>query len=291
MSDHRVKCHELQTESFKDNRTLDGSFFDGLWPLILDNNRCRIIASKPEEHFVPQEPFPRLKWHAYLAQVGYPGYDPPHEVRCGAKEPEEECGAAQEVEAQTDYMCHGSQAILPIDQQVDQLRMQQERRQRLAYQFANRRFPWTMQTPSHELGFTISAELKEKFKGNPMELQLLQAIHDHDCHLMIIDLGTEVEIQDCRRWVKFRPYVQLLALCHTARMERSLQQLNVFHTLCVEESVENSWHDELQCSLRTGYTHALKMKLLKACGESLAFVFSRFRGICTCDQFKVIRRT
>ncbi|KAH8258202.1 hypothetical protein KR038_007680, partial [Drosophila bunnanda] len=279
-------------ESYKDHRTLDGSFFDGLWPLILDDNRCRIIASKPEKHFVPQEPFPHIKWHTYLAQVGYPGYDPTHELRCCAKKQEDECPAAQEEkDGQSDNLCHGSQAILPIDRQVDQLRVQQERRQRLAYQFANRRFPWTMQTPSHELGFVITAELREKFQGNAMELQLLQAIHDHDCHLMIIDLGTQVEIQDCRRWIKFRPYVQLLALCHNPSMERSVQLLNVFHTLCVEESVENSWHDELQCSLRTGHSYAVKTQLLKACGESLVFVFSRYRGICTCDYFKVLRRT
>ncbi|XP_037729768.1 uncharacterized protein LOC119560407 [Drosophila subpulchrella] len=296
MSEHPVPSKNTSDRAIP----LGSSFFDVLWPLILDENVCR-IESKAEENFVPKEPFNRLEWHTYLAQVGYPFYMPPHELRCceGARrqefeEEEAEKALNKEVEerrgpAEGDFLCRGSQAIRPIDKEVVHLRMEQERRQKLAYDFANRRYPWTMQTPSHELGFTLTEELQKCFKG-PMELDILNAIHDFDCKLMIIDLGPEVDIRDCQRWIKFRPYIQLLALVRTPRMDRSLQLLNVFHTLLVEESADNSWDDELQCSVRTGYRYAQKIQLLKTCGEPLVFVFSRFRGICTCDNFKIIRR-
>ncbi|XP_017047124.1 uncharacterized protein LOC108092132 [Drosophila ficusphila] len=289
-----------QPNHSEDRQTMASSFFDVLWPLILDENLCR-IESKSEEFFVPKQTFNRLEWHKYLAQVGYPFYITPLELRCckGAlmeeiENQEAEKALNQEVEerkgpAQGDFLRCGSQAIRPIDKKVDDLRIEHERRQKLAYDFANRKFPWTMQTPSHELGFTITEELEKCFKG-PMELALLQSIHDHDCKLMVIDLSVEVDIKDCQRWIKFRPYIQLLGLVRTPRMERSLQLLNVFHTLFVEESVENSWDEELHCSLRTAFLHAQKIQLLKSCGEPFVFVFSRMRGICTCDSFKILRR-
>uniref|UniRef100_A0A6P4EKS3 Uncharacterized protein LOC108044340 n=1 Tax=Drosophila rhopaloa TaxID=1041015 RepID=A0A6P4EKS3_DRORH len=297
MSEHR----DLSRNISEDRQTMADPFFDALWPLILDENPCR-IESQAADFFVPSKPFDRLKWHTYLAQVGYPFYMPPYELRCceGARQEEVEEEEAEkalnkEVEerkgpAQADFLCHGSREIRPVDKEVEHLRGEQERRQKLAYDFANRRYPWTMQTPSHELGFTLTEELQKCFKG-PMELAILQGIHDHDCKLMIIDLGGEVGIEDCRRWIKFRPYIQLLALVRTPRAGRSLQLLNVFHTLHVEESAENSWNDELACSLRTGYMYAQKIQLLKSCGEPLVFVFSRLRGICTCDNFKILRKS
>ncbi|KAH8343929.1 hypothetical protein KR084_001991 [Drosophila pseudotakahashii] len=296
MSEHPIPSKNTSERAI----TLGGSFFDVLWPLILDENPCR-IESKADENFVPSEPFNRLEWHTYLAQVGYPFYMAPHELRCcqGARrqemEEEEAANALnKEVEqrkapAEGDFLRRGSQAIRPIDREVEHLRTEHERRQKLAYDFANRRYPWTMQTPSHELGFNLTEELQQCFRG-PMERDILKAIHDHDCKLMILDLGTEVDIEDCRRWIKFRPYIQLLALVRTSKMDRSLQLLNVFHTLLVEESAENSWDDELQCSVRNGFLHAQKIQLLKSCGEPFVFVFSRFRGICTCDKFSIIRR-
>ncbi|XP_017117260.1 uncharacterized protein LOC108139154 [Drosophila elegans] len=296
MSEHR----NPSKGSSEGGRTMGVPFFDALWPLILDENPCH-IESKVEEYFVPSKPFNRLEWHTYLARVGYPFYMAPHELRCckGARQEEMEDEDAEkalnkEVEerkgpAQADFLCRGARQIRPVDKEVEQLKMEQERRQKLAYDFANRRYPWTMQTPSHELGFTITEELQQCFKA-PMELIILQRIHDHDCKLMIIDLGAEVDIKDCQRWIKFRPYIQLLALVRTPQMERSLQLLNVFHTLLVEESAENSWNDELSCSLRTGFMYAQKIQLLKSCGEPLVFVFSRLRGICTCDNFKILRR-
>ncbi|XP_017076672.2 uncharacterized protein LOC108111652 [Drosophila eugracilis] len=279
---------------------LGGSFFDVLWPLILDEDLCR-IESQTDDNFVPKEPFNKLEWHTYLAQVGYPLYIPPLELRCcegarraEAEEEEAEKAINKEVEerkgpAQGDFLRRGSQAIESIDKKVIHLRMEQERRQRLAYAFANRCYPWTMQTPSHELGFHLTEELQKCFKV-PKELEMLKAIHDHECKLMILDLGTDVDIEDCQRWIKFRPYIQLLAIVRTPRMQRSLHLLNVFHTLLVEESADNSWDAELQCSVQAGFLHAQKIQLLKTCGEPFVFVFSRFRGICTCDTYKIIRR-
>ncbi|KAH8383967.1 hypothetical protein KR009_011506, partial [Drosophila setifemur] len=285
----------------EDKYTLDGSFFDVLWPLILEENRCR-IDSKAGEFFVPKQPFDQLKWHTFLSRVGYPSYITPHELRCceaakreEAEEEEAQRAANKEAEArqgpaQGDFLGHGSQAICPIDKKVDYLRRQQERRQKLAYDFANRRYPWTMQTPSHELGFEVTHEMEELFP-DPRELHLLKCIHHHDCKLMLIDVGTDVDIEDCHRWIKFRPYIQMLALVRTPRMERSLQLMNVFHTLLVEESAENSWNDELSSSLRSGYHHAEKLQLLRSCGESFVYIFSSYRGICTCDAMKVLRRS
>lgn len=282
------------------NETMGTSFFDILWPLILDENTCH-IESQSEEFFIPKKPFDNLKWHTYLSQVGFPSYMAPHELRCceaAKKEEAEEEEARKEankeaeerkVTAQCDFLARGSQAIRRVDNEVNYLREQQERRQKLAYDFANRRYPWTMQTPSHELGFEMTSEVQNCFRPN-MELHILQAIHDHNCNLMMIDVGSEVELEDCQRWIKYRPYIQLLALVRTPQMERSLQLLNVFHTLLVEESAENTWHDELLSSLRNGYTHAQKVQLLKSCGEPLVFVFCRYRGICTCDTYKILRR-
>ncbi|XP_017091659.2 uncharacterized protein [Drosophila bipectinata] len=293
--------HEDKHHGKADNsETLGSSFFDILWPLILDENTCH-IESQSEEFFMPQKPFDKLKWHTYLSQVGFPSYMPPHELRCceaakreEVQEEEAQKEANKEAEerkamAQCDFLGWGSQAIRPVDKEVTYLREQQERRQKLAYDFANRRYPWTMQTPSHELGFEMTTEVQYCFRGY-MELPILQAIHDHNCNLMIIDIGSEVELEDCHRWIKYRPYVQMLALVRTPQMERSLQLLNVFHTLLVEESGENSWHDELLSSLRSGYSHAQKIQLLKSCGEPLVYVFSRYRDICTCDTYKIIRR-
>ncbi|KAH8278377.1 hypothetical protein KR018_001358, partial [Drosophila ironensis] len=284
-----------------DSQTMADSFFDVLWPLILDENTCR-IESEREDFFEPKQPFNKMKWHRYLADVGFPSYMTPHELRCCAAAKREEAeneenqmAANREAEerkaqAQCDFLERGSQDIRPVDQEVVFLRQKQERRQKLAYDFANRRYPWTMQTPSHELGFEVTEQLEQCFK-HPMEFQILQDIHDHSCRLMILDIGRDVTIADCHRWIKFRPYIQMLALVRTPLMERSVQLLNVFHTLQVEESAENSWHDELICSLRAGFIHAQKMGLMKSCGQPLVYVFCRYRGICVCDTYKILRHT
>ncbi|XP_017145533.1 uncharacterized protein LOC108157841 [Drosophila miranda] len=281
-------------------QTMGSSFFHDLWPQLLEENKCH-IESKSAVFFVPRQPFNELHFHSYLADAGYPDYVSPHEMRCceaakrqEAAEEEAELAANAETEGRqdavnADFKQRGSQAIRRVDKMVDHLREAQERRQKLAYAFANRKYPWTMQTPKHELNFEMTSEQKTCFVL-PMERKILDEIHDHGCKLMIIDVGKDVELKDCHRWIKFRPYIQMLALVRTNQMERCLQLLGVFHTLVVEESAENSWHDELHASLYSGLKQAKRLHILKACGEPFLFIFSRFRGICTCDTYAVLRR-
>ncbi|XP_022211541.2 uncharacterized protein LOC111066902 [Drosophila obscura] len=281
-------------------QTMGSSFWDDLWPQLLEENKCH-IESKPAAFYVPRQPFNLLHFHSYLAQAGYPNYVMPHEMRCcGAAKrqeaAEEEAELATNAEtkarqdaASEDFEQRGSEAIRSVDKNVDHLRTEQERRQKLAYEFANRKYPWTMQTPKHELSLGATSEQRSCFVL-PMEKKMLEDLLDHECKLMIIDVGKDVQLKDCQRWIKFRPFIQMLALVRTIEMERRLQLLGVFHTLLVEENVENSWHDELEASLRSGLKQAKRLQILKACGEPFLFVFSRYRGICTCDTYGVLRR-
>ncbi|XP_034484476.1 uncharacterized protein LOC117789554 [Drosophila innubila] len=178
--------------------------------------------------------------------------------------------------------------IRRVDREVRQLRRQRERRQKLAYDFANRKYPWTMQTPSHEMGFTLTPELRDAFNG-PMEREILEAIYHYNCKLMLIDASTEICVEDFKRWLKFRPYVQMLVLVRCPRVERHVQLLNVFQTMLIEENASNTWHQELQCSLRAGLKEAQSRDLFKNCADAFVFIFSRYRGICTCDTYKILR--
>ncbi|KAM8702989.1 hypothetical protein ACLKA7_005347 [Drosophila subpalustris] len=278
---------------------VDSAFFDTLWPLILNENPCR-LESESAEYFVPRQTFDQLHWHSMLSQVGYPGYETPQDLLCcgAAKrqaESEEEAERAQNkaAELQTaaalgDYEKGGSQGIRRVNKEVQHLRRQRERRQKLAYDFANRKYPWTVQTPSHELGFVLTPELRAAFSC-PMEREILEAIYHYNCRLMLIDASTEICVEDFKRWVKFRPYVQMLVLVRCPRVERHLQLLNVFQTMVVEENALNTWHQELQSSLRTGLKEAQSRDLFRNCADAFVFIFSRYRGICTCDTYKILR--
>ncbi|XP_030375182.1 uncharacterized protein LOC115624584 [Scaptodrosophila lebanonensis] len=292
ISSNKMK-HSSQT-------TLGTSFFDAFWPLIIDENICH-IESKSVEFFVSERPFCQRRWHTLLAKAGYPNYFSPFGLRCcdaATKEEESEEDAEKKADeaaerissaAHADYDNYGSVAVPPLDQHVKHKGQERERRQKLAYEFANRKYPWTMQAPTHELGFSLKSELCVQFY-HPMELSILRGIHDYQCKLMIIDAGTELCIDDFKRWIKFRPFIQMLVLVRCPLVERHLQLLKVFQTLLVEENKENNWHDELQCSVRTGLKHAKKLELFKNCADAFVFVFSRFRGICTCDTFKIMQR-
>ncbi|KAH8388517.1 hypothetical protein KR093_008471 [Drosophila rubida] len=287
------------TANKKDVNPVDSDFFETLWPLILNENKCE-IASESAEYFVPCKQFNQIHWHSVLSKVGYPGYVTPLDLHCGEtarqqdqlelEVADEADKTAEQPTAATlmDYEKSGSQAIYRVHRQVKMLRKQCERRQKLAFNFANRMYPWTMQTPSHELGFFLTDELRSAFKSD-MELQILEAISHHNCKLMLIDCSTEVCVQDVKRWIKFRPYVQMLVMVRCPRVERHIQLLDAFHTMLVEESALNTWHQELQLSLHAGLREARNRELFKNCAEAFVFVFSRYRGICTCDTFKILR--
>ncbi|ALC45539.1 CG9624 [Drosophila busckii] len=288
--------------SQKEMETLDSSFFDTLWPLILNENKC-YLESESTDYFRPRQQFKQLYWHTLLSKVGYMGYEQPHDLRC--------CGAARleaaaELQAEkdanelalqqtlgtamlADYNKCGSQGIRRVDQEVELLTMQQQQRQKLAYDFANRKFPWTMQTPSHELGFQLTPELTRCL--SPEERELLESIHAYECKLMLIDASNDVCVDDFKRWIKFRPYVQILVTVRCPRVQRHLQLLGVFHTLLVEENIEHTWHEELHYQLRSGLREAQRLGLLENCAQAFVFVFSRYRNTCTCDTYKILRRT
>lgn len=290
---------DQSSEKPHEKHPIDGTFFESLWPLILDENPCR-LESETAEYFVPRHRFDQLHWHTMLSKVGFPGYEQPHDLRCcGAArkqdESEEEAvqvantlSKQQTTAAMADFEPAGSGSIVPVDQQVCKLRQQQERRQRLAYQFANRQYPWTMQTPSHELKFIITPELRAKFPSK-MEQEMLENIHHFDCEFMLIDVSNDMCAEDLKRWIKFRPYVQMLALVRCLRVERHLQLMTVFQTMLIEENIANTWHQELESSMFTGFKEAQARGMLKNCGDAFIFVFSRYRGICTSDTFKVLR--
>lgn len=284
----------------REKHPLDEEFFETLWPLILDENPCRVV-SKDEEFFVPEKSFNQLHWHSFLSNVGFPGYERPHDLRC--------CGAARKQEksdeeaaqlanalaksptpaALASFQPGTSRTIRPVDMEVHRLRREQERRQRLAYKFANRKYPWTMQTPSHELEFALTPEVLRHFPCK-MEQEILESIHHYNIDFMLIDAGNEVCAEDFKRWIKFRPYVQILAMVRCPRVERHLQLLKVFQTMIIEEDIANTWHKELESSLYTGLKEAQSRGLFKTCADAFVFVFSRYRGICTCDTYKVLRR-
>lgn len=284
----------------REKHPLDEEFFETLWPLILDENPCRVV-SKDEEFFVPEKSFNQLHWHSFLSNVGFPGYERPHDLRC--------CGAARKQEksdeeaaqlanalaksptpaALASFQPGISRTIRPVDMEVHRLRREQERRQRLAYKFANRKHPWTMQTPSHELEFALTPEVLRHFPCK-MEQEILESIHHYNIDFMLIDAGNEVCAEDFKRWIKFRPYVQILAMVRCPRVERHLQLLKVFQTMIIEEDIANTWHKELESSLYTGLKEAQSRGLFKTCADAFVFVFSRYRGICTCDTYKVLRR-
>lgn len=283
-----------------EKKPIDGEFFESLWPLILDENPCR-VESETTEFFVPRMRFNQLHWHTLLSNVGFPGYEQPHDLRCcGAarrhEESEEEAvqvanalAQQQTTAAMADYEpAESCSVILPVDMQVNRLRQQHERRQRLAYKFANRKYPWTMQTPSHELEFYITPELRAKFPCK-MEQEMLESIHHFNCEFMLIDVGNDVCAEDLKRWIKFRPYVQMLAMVRCPRVERHLQLMTVFQTMFIEENIINTWHQELESSMYMGFKEAQTRGMLKNCGDAFLFVFSRYRGICTCDTYKVLR--
>ncbi|EDV91632.1 uncharacterized protein LOC6570385 [Drosophila grimshawi] len=284
-----------------DNQSLDSSFFETLWPLILDDNQCR-LQSESTDYFVPSKKFDQLHWHTLLAEVGFPDYQKPHDLRCceAAKQLDEseqhaeqeanEAALLQSAAALGDYKVAGSQAICPVDKQIEHLRQKRQRCQKLAYDFANRKYPWTMARQSHEHGFTLTTELRHHFRC-PMERRILEGINQYNCKLMLIDASTDVCVDDFKRWIKFRPYAQILAIVRCPRVERHLQLLNAFNTLLVEEDIQNSWHQELQVSLHTGLKEAKRLQLLTNCAEAFVFIFSRYRGLCTCDTFTILCRT
>ncbi|EDW81669.1 uncharacterized protein Dwil_GK10895 [Drosophila willistoni] len=289
----------LESSKKSSHTTLGSTFFEDLWPVLLDENKCR-VESTAADYFIPTKKFNQLYWHTFLAKVGYPDYLMPHDLRCckaaerqDASEEEAELAANEAAEnmsnaAHGDYENCGSMAIRRVDKEITYLRDKAKRRDKLAYEFANRSYPWTMKKP--KLGFELTPELRKCFK-KPMELHILQDINIHNCQLMLIDAGSEICVDDFQRWIKFGPYVKMLVLVRCPRVERRLRLLNVFHTLLYEECAENSWHEELECSLQTGFEHAKKMKLLKDCSESFIFVFSQCRGFCTCDTYKIVRRS
>ncbi|XP_030563908.1 uncharacterized protein LOC115764801 [Drosophila novamexicana] len=279
--------------------SLDSSFFETLWPLILDDNKCR-VESESVDFFVPRKPFDQLRWHTLLANVGFPDYEKPHDLRCceAAKQQEEseqmaEKAVDEAVERQSavaaDYEPTGSRAIRRVDKEVEFLQKQQHRRQHLAYCFANRKYPRAMQTPIHEVTFVLTRELRAGFQC-PMEHEILEGIYQYNCKLILIDASTDVCVDDFQRWIKFRPYAQMLCLVRCPRVERHLQLLKVFHTLLVEEDAQNSWHEELECSIRAGLKEAKRLELFPNCADAFVFVFSRYRSLCTCDTYKILRR-
>uniref|UniRef100_A0A1A9WHB5 Uncharacterized protein n=1 Tax=Glossina brevipalpis TaxID=37001 RepID=A0A1A9WHB5_9MUSC len=240
------------------NLIINEEFFENLWPLILDNNICDIKSEDKSKHFVPERKFDYIWAHTLLAENHFEDYLEPIELTCKPSVSEserlDEAKGTEEIE-QKPYRGL-DQNVIPLDRQLEAIDCDVQLRKKLAYDFANRTFPWYIQTPTYNNSFTLTDELKAQFK-NPFEYEILHNIHIFECNLMIIDLGLDVTLQDLERWEKFSPYVAIVTVVHSADLFRQLKNYcNIFQPVFMEEQAELTWQEELNCALKTGINFA-----------------------------------
>ncbi|KAI9584288.1 uncharacterized protein LOC119634469 [Glossina fuscipes] len=273
------------------NLVINEEFFENLWPLILDNNICDIKSEDTSKHFVPERKFDYIWAHTLLAENHFADYLEPVELTCKSS-PEasslDEVKSPEEIE-QKPYRGL-DQCVVPLEQQLKAIECDVQLRKKLAYDFANRIFPWYIQSPSYNNDFTLTAELKAQFP-NPHEYEILYNINLFQCNLMIIDLGIDLTLQDLERWEKFSPYVAIVTVVHSPDLFRQLKNYDtIFQPVLTEENVEQTWQEELNCSLKLGIKFARSKFLFEDAGKAFVFVFSNNRGICTCDNYKILNR-
>ncbi|XP_065361427.1 uncharacterized protein LOC135955064 [Calliphora vicina] len=269
--------------------TISTKFFDNLWPLILDHNKCDIQSSNTIEHFVPQQKFDHMWAHELLASKNYKNYETPRELSCktSTKEQPEVVDPEDEIE-QLAYRGPHSK-ILPLDQQLAMVQQNMEIRQKLANDFANREFPWYIQRPSYDYDFQITDNMKKIFKQT-FEYEILKNIQRNQCHLMIVDVATSIPLRNLECWLKFSPYVAIIMVIHDKQLYGKVTNFNyVFHTILMEEYEANTCQEELNRSLELGVNKAKELFLYEDAGQAFAFVFSNTRGICIWDKFKILK--
>lgn len=277
------------TEPSDDNE-ICSKFLDKLWPLILDDNKCDIKTSDTD-YFVPQRKFDYIYANDFLACKNFGNYQPAIELKCHGEneDDKQECSVKASVH-DIQQLSYRPPYIMPLDQQLAHVEQDVERRKKLAYGFATRKYPWYIQGPSYEYNFIITDELKQLFK-KPFEYEIIRKIQVFNCKLMLIDVAPAVPLKNMECWQKFTPYVAIVCIVHDETLCNQLNNLNhIFHAVYLEETSEGTWQNELVHALDVGLNNAKKLYFFEDDSQPFGFVFSNNRGICVFDKFVVLKK-
>ncbi|XP_061400145.1 uncharacterized protein LOC133335869 [Musca vetustissima] len=271
--------------------TIRESFLDFIWPAILEENICENENRNKTPYFNPHIKFDNLWAHSLLAAKCFGDYEKPLEL--GATniklKPQEEDNSTIEDFEQMSYRTPVP-TIIPIDEQLINVQRDIVVRKKLAQDFAQRTFPWYIQRPEYISNFKTTDDMKFPFQ-NPFELEILQHIQHFQCKLMIVDVAIDMAPNEIERWLKFSPYVNIITVIHNANLYRKLTNFNdAFMATFLENNFENSWHEELNCSLTAGIQLAKDKHLFDNAGTAFVFVFASNRNYCSCDKFKILRQ-
>lgn len=263
---------------------------DHLWPLIISHNICDINSTNTSGYFVPQQKFDHIWAHELLASKKFGDYQKPIELQC--KQTNQQETPVHQEENEIDQLPYNrtNSKILPLDQQLEIIQHNVEIRQKLAKNFANRKFPWYIPQPSYCKTFQITNEIRHQFKDS-LEYEILQNIQRCQCHLMIIDVAASIPLKNLEKFLKFSPYVALVVVIHDKVLFRKIKNFNsIFLAVLMEEHMEANWQEKLNRSLDLGITKAKELFLWDDSAEAFVFVFSNNPGICVWDKFKILRK-
>ncbi|XP_053954384.1 uncharacterized protein LOC128860719 [Anastrepha ludens] len=296
--------------------TLQKSFFDNLWPLILSDNVCDTLSKNLCRFYEPDQPFDNVWLHAYLADRSFKNYQPPKVIRCCFDDKEEKLVLSEtsvtngtELRAFTPNIKTGDELskqsveeeeelyspkivdISPIDQRIAALNENFDNRRRLAFAFINRQYPWYMQPPEYDAHFELTDNIRKYFNSK-LEQAIIQDMHRFNCKLMIIDLAEQMCLHEMQLWLKFGSYAFMIVV---ARSEDAVKQIKLMGTnlsaVMLVENMEYTWQEQLTESLRVGLAHAAAMGIFENCMKSFVFVFSRNRHSCNSNAYRVLRKT
>ncbi|XP_004518778.1 uncharacterized protein LOC101452032 [Ceratitis capitata] len=295
--------------------TLQKSFFDRLWPLILSDNVCDTYSKNKCKFYDPDQRFDDVWVHGYLAGRGFKNYQPPTVIRCCFDENErklslceirdeksEEWGKSDvDIKASIEESQHSENAseefdtvkgphYLTLDEQINAANNSFDTRRKLAHAFINRQYPWYMQQPTYETPFQLTDTMRQMFTSR-LEKAVLQDMHTFNCKLVLIDLVKQICLHELRDWLNFTRYAFVIVV---ARSEDAVKQIKLMgpnlSAAMVLENMEYTWHDQLSESLRVGLVHASNIGVFENCTRSFIFVFARRRNSCKLNMHRVLRK-
>ncbi|XP_067645817.1 uncharacterized protein [Eurosta solidaginis] len=293
--------------------TLQNSFFDNIWPLILTENVCDIKSKNVCSFYEPEQLFDNIWLHRYLADRGFKNYQPPTALRCHFDDKEElfltetSMDSYSEVNVhrpnkslknQKEYdsneeelLCTATKSdIASLEQQTTALQTYFEQRRKLASAFINRQYPWYMQRPEYDTPFNFSDSMRNEFCGK-LEQAVIEDIHIFNCKLMIIDLVERICLHVMPNWQKFTRYAYIIVV---VRSENAMKQVKLMgpnlDAIMLVENMEYTWQEQLTESLRIAVEHAKLLGEFDSCMKSFVFVFSRARSSSKLDSHRVMRK-
>lgn len=295
-------------EAQESRLTLRSSFFDDLWPLILQENRCDIHSKNTSEFFVPLRRFDALWAHTYLAERNFGDYSEPTEIVCSRKQHHirqhfknfsTKAKIAKRFlqktiseESQKPIRFQAS-AICTVEEQIRKQNNAQLRRQKLAYDYVNREFPWYIRRPLYTTYkiTSITDEAQDARIIENMQFNILRNIFIFTCKLLFIDVGSNIPINSLKKWYKFCRYVHIIMIVRDEELCSQLDHSSAsVSAVYLEEFYEITWQEELESSLLTALRHARINKLFEDCVQPIIFVFSKKRNMKYLDHFCVLRR-